>query len=376
MDLKDIVQKPCRIVVKIGSSLLVDQENLRIRDAWLGKLSEDIAELRKAGHQIIVVSSGAIAIGRGQIHDDGRWQLRHAQAAAAVGQIGLAGAWAGNLKKVGCPTGQILLTLQDTEERRRYLNARDTLATLLESDVVPVINENDTIATEEIRFGDNDRLAARVAAMMEADLLILLSDVDGFYDRPPSEDGAKHISLIAEVNQDIRAMAGVSGALGSGGMATKLDAAEIACQAGSAMVIGLGMVDHPLHALWQGVRHTLFLPTSDKRAARRAWIQGSLAPKGSLLVDTGAAKALLEGRSLLAVGIISLEGQFRRGDSIEVQDEDGRLLGVGLAGYDAQDVQRIIGKNSHEITDILGPGQRGAVIHRDHLVVKSRGLDG
>mgnify|MGYP001554385645 CR=1 FL=1 len=370
MDLKDILQKPCRVVVKIGSSLLVDPESLQIRGAWLGGLANDISKLRGAGHEVIVVSSGAIAIGRGQVRDEGRWQLRHAQAAAAIGQIGLAGAWASSLGEEGCHTAQILLTLQDTEERRRYLNARDTLATLLESDVVPVINENDTIATEEIRFGDNDRLAARVAAMMEADLLVLLSDIDGFYDRPPHLEGAQHIPVIEQVSEEIRAMAGASGALGSGGMATKLDAAEIACQAGCAMVIGLGVNDQPLTALTKDARHTIFLPTSDKQAARRAWIQGSLAPKGHVVVDDGAVRALADGRSLLAVGIISAEGHFLRGDSLEVRTEDGRLLAVGLAGYDVQDVQRIIGKHSHEIAVILGPGQRGAVIHRDHLVLK------
>ena len=360
-----------RIVVKVGSSLLVDGEQHQLKTSFLQMLAAELAALRDQHHDIILVSSGAIALGRDQIALSSRWQLRHAQAAAAVGQIALAGAWTEALKKQGLVAAQILLTMDDTENRRRYLNARDTLGTLLESHIIPIINENDTVATQEIRFGDNDRLAARVAAMMEADLLVLLSDVDGLYDRPPHQQNAQHIPLVESITKDVQCMAGASqSGLGSGGMMTKIDAGVIATSSGCAMIIASGLMPQPLSYLQQGGQHTLFLPQTDALSARHAWILGSLRQHGWIKMDQGASDAIIQGRSLLAVGVTEVNGDFERGDSIRLLGPEGQLLAVGLAGYDAQDMRRIMGKQSQDIETILGPGERGALVHRDHLVCK------
>ncbi len=318
-----------RIVVKVGSSLLVDTQKQKIFSEFLYDLVAELAVLRGQEKEIVVVSSGAIALGRTRLVHPEKWQLRHAQAAAAVGQISLASSWAKAWSTHNIDVAQILLTLDDTEERRRYLNARDTITTLLESGIVPVINENDTVATEEIRFGDNDRLAARVSAMIEADLLVLLSDVDGLYDRPPHDDNAKLIPDVFEINARIRSMAGASeSSVGSGGMITKLDAADIATASGCAMIIASGKVKNPLAYVRNGGVHTLFHPTTDAHDARRSWINGSLRSKGRVVIDQGAVQALHNGGSLLCVGIIKLQGDFRRGDTLEICDQQGQLLAV------------------------------------------------
>jgi glutamate 5-kinase len=361
-----------RLVVKIGSALVVDQEEAALRTAWLEGMASDIATLRARGTDVIVVSSGAIALARRSLSlNHRRLRLEEQQAAAAVGQIRLAQAWSEALSAKGLTAAQLLLTLGDTEDRRRYLNARATLNTLLGLGCIPVINENDTVATGEIRFGDNDRLAARVAEMTQADQLILLSDIDGLYSADPRRDAlAMHIPVVPRITPDIEAMGGEPPpGYSSGGMRTKLVAARIATQAGCAMAIAYGRADRPLDALRQGARCTWFLPSPEGRSARKRWIAGALAPLGALTVDGGAARALADGRSLLPAGVRAVEGTFERGDPVVVRAIDGKALARGLSAYASADAERIAGHRSDEIEAILGWRGRDEIIHRDDLVL-------
>ncbi|WP_448659977.1 glutamate 5-kinase [Sphingomonas sp. CJ99] len=355
-----------RLIVKIGSALLVDDGGVR-RD-WLAGIAADIAERARAGQQVAVVSSGAIALGarRLGLSKGGRASLEDAQAAAATGQIALSQVWAEVLGAKGLTAAQMLVTLDDLEDRRRYLNASATLDRLLGLNVVPVINENDSVATAEIRFGDNDRLAARVAQAAGAQGVILLSDIDGLYDRNPALPGAVHIPLVERIDGGIEGMAdrGSASGMGSGGMVSKIEAAKIACGAGVALAIASGRIDRPLSA---EARHTLFGP--EKRArARKAWLAGRLTAKGSIVVDAGAAKALSEGKSLLAAGAVSVRGAFFRGDPVTIEGPAGPIA-RGLSEYDAHDAARLLGKRSDEQAAILGYAPRSALVHRDHLVM-------
>jgi len=360
-----------RVVLKVGSSLLVDRGRGRLNHAWLAALAEDLAELHGRGADVLVVSSGAIALGRSVLGlAPGTLRLEESQAAAAVGQIALARLWSEALAHHGITAGQILLTLADTEERRRYLNARATTLKLLELRAVPVINENDTVATSEIRYGDNDRLAARVATMIGADLLILFSDVDGLYTAPPTSDpAARHIPVVERITPAIEAMAGGAGSdLSRGGMRTKIEAGKIATVSGTHMVIADGRLKNPLKAIAAGARCSWFLTSSNPITARKGWIAGALEPRGTLVVDAGPARALRGGASLLPVGVRRVEGAFARGDAVVVSD-GARELGRGLVAYDAEEAQKIIGRASAEIEDILGYPGRAEMIHRDDLAL-------
>ncbi len=361
-----------RVVVKIGSALLVDETSGGIRRRWLEALADDVAALRSEGKDVILVSSGAIAVGRRHLDlPEGSLRLEEKQAAAATGQIRLAHAYQEALARHGLSVAQVLLTLDDTEDRRRHLNARATLTTLLKFLAVPVINENDTVATSEIRFGDNDRLAARVAAMIGADALMLLSDIDGLYTADPKLDpAATHIGEVAELSAEIEAMAGEAlPGYSSGGMVTKLAAARIAVGAGCRMAIADGRVMHPIAAVAEGARCTWFLPAASPRTARKKWIAGSLKPVGSLTVDDGALRALSQGKSLLPAGVAGVEGEFERGDAVRVLDRQGREVARGLSAYSAADARRIMGHKSREIEARLGYRGRDEMIHRDDLVV-------
>ncbi len=360
-----------RIVVKVGSSLLVDSAAGGVKRAWLGSLAQDIAGLHRDGRDIIVVSSGAIALGRAVLKlPKGSLKLEDSQAAAAVGQIELARTWAEVLGEHSITAGQVLVTLGDTEERRRYLNARSTIARLLDWRAVPVINENDTVATTEIRYGDNDRLAARVATMASADLLVLLSDIDGLYDRPPGDGDASFIPVVSRVTAEIEAMAGGSGSeLSRGGMVTKIEAGKIATTAGTHMVIASGRIDHPLTAIAKGARCTWFLTPANPVTARKKWIAGSLEPRGTLTIDAGAVAALRRGKSLLPAGVIRIDGDFGRGDAVLIRGPDGAEVGRGLVAYDAADAAKIMRKSSSDIMLILGIEGRAEMVHRDDLVM-------
>ena len=361
-----------RLVIKLGSALVVDPQAASPRQGWLDGLAADIARLRATGVEIIVVSSGAIALARRTLGlMQPRLRLEEKQAAAAVGQIRLAQAWTEALSAQGLTAAQLLLTMEDTEDRRRYLNARATLTTLLGLGCVPVINENDTVATTEIRFGDNDRLAARVAEMVQADQLVLFSDIDGLYAADPRRDpSAAHIPVVPVMTPEIDAMGGEPPpGYSSGGMRTKLAAARIATSAGCAMAIALGHQPHPLRALAEGARCTWFLPVQDGRSARKRWIAGSLSPLGSVTVDAGAARALGAGRSLLPAGVRAVAGDFVRGDAVRVLGPDGAEVARGLSAYTSEDARRIIGHRSEEIEAILGWRGRDELIHRDDLVL-------
>ena len=365
-----------RIVVKVGSSLLVDSGASRVKEEWLISLADDIARLHQDRRDLLVVSSGAIALGRAVLKlGNGPLRLEDSQAAASVGQIALARTWAEVLSRHGITAGQVLVTLQDTEERRRYLNARSTIERLLEWRAVPVINENDTVATNEIRYGDNDRLAARVATMASADLLVLLSDVDGLYDAPlgkPIASGTnpKLVPLVERITPGIEAMAGSAGSeLSRGGMQTKIEAAKIATAGGTHMVIASGRVVHPLEAIAGGAPCTWFLTTGNPVAARKKWIAGSLEPKGILTIDAGAVAALRGGRSLLPAGVIRIDGSFARGDAVIIRGPDGAEVGRGLVAYDAGDAEKIRGRSSADIMLVLGIEGRAEMVHRDHLVL-------
>lgn len=361
-----------RLIVKIGSALLVDDVTGDIHRPWLQALSEDIARCRMRGQEVLIVSSGAIAVGRRHLGLVGRdLKLEEKQAAAATGQIRLAHAYQEALATHGITVAQILLTPDDTEERRRHLNARATLEQLLALGAVPVINENDTVATAEIRFGDNDRLAARVAQMISADTLVLLSDIDGLYTGDPRHDpAARHVPVVGDVTTEIEAMAGAAPTgYSSGGMVTKLAAARIAMAAGCRMVIARGEPLQPLRAIERGALATWFLPAAEPRTARKRWIAGTLNPVGVLAVDPGAAAALQRGTSLLPAGVVAVEGRFERGDAVIVRGPDGREIGRGLSAYSSDDARAIAGHKSGEIETILGYRGRDEMIHRDDLVV-------
>ena len=360
-----------RIVVKVGSALLVEAKGA-VRAAWLDGLASDIARLRARGQQVIVVTSGAIALGRPRLGLARRpARLDEKQAAAATGQILLARAWQEALGRHGLETAQILITLDDTEARRRYLNARATVDTLLRLGVVPVVNENDTVATSEIRIGDNDRLSARVAVMASAECLVLLSDIDGLYTADPRRDPeARHLPLVEAITAEIAAMAGGSGSqIGTGGMVTKIEAARIATRAGCAVVLGKGAVDRPVAALEGGAPCTLFPAQGSPRRARKDWIAASLGVSGSLVIDEGAVQALKRGGSLLPPGVRAVEGSFEKGDTVLVTTAAGRPVAKGLVAYDAADARRIAGHRTEEIESILGYRWRDELVHRDDLVV-------
>ena len=365
-----------RLVVKIGSALLVDEATGRIRTDWLAALASDVAGLRRQGCEAVIVSSGAIAVGREHL-GLGRGtvartlKLEEKQAAAATGQIRLAHAYQTALAAHDLTVAQLLLTPDDTEQRRRHLNARTTVDTLLKLGAVPVINENDTVGTTEIRFGDNDRLAARVAQMISADTLVLLSDVDGLYTADPRRDPlAQRIARITRISTEIEAMAGrAPPGYSSGGMVTKLEAARIALAAGCRMAIAFGPPAHALRAIADGAPCTWFLPTSEPRAARKRWIAGTLHPVGSLTIDAGAVAALRRGKSLLPAGVVRVEGDFDRGDPVTVVDPDGGRVAQGLCAYSAADARRIAGRRSGEIAVILGFQGRDEMIHRDDLAI-------
>jgi glutamate 5-kinase len=356
-----------RLVVKVGSALLVGPDG-KVRRAWLASLVDDIAARIADGQQIVIVSSGAIALGARKLglSGGGRASLEDAQAAAATGQIALAGCWADLLGERGLTAAQMLLTLDDLEDRRRYLNARATIDRLLGLGAVPIVNENDSVATEEIRFGDNDRLAARVAQAAGAQGLVLLSDVDGLYDRNPAEPGAKLIPHVARVDAAIEAMADTRSAsgMGSGGMISKLQAAKIACGAGVTMAIATGRIDHPL----ANPGGTVFAAAKGS-GARKAWLAGRIAPRGTVHVDAGAATALAAGRSLLAAGAMRIEGSFRRGDLVAIVGPDGMPIARGLIEYDDADAARICGLRSNAIAEQLGQPPRAALVHRSHMVL-------
>jgi glutamate 5-kinase len=361
-----------RIVVKVGSSLLVDHAAGGLKRDWLEGLAADIAALHKDGRDVLVVSSGAIALGRAVLGlPRGPLKLEEAQGAAAVGQIALARAWSEVLGRHGITTGQVLVTLQDTEERRRYLNARSTIDKLVEWRAVPVVNENDTVATSEIRYGDNDRLAARVATMVSADLLVLLSDIDGLYDKPPAPgNDAKLVPVVARITPEIEAMAGVSASeMSRGGMVTKIEAGKIATTAGTHMVIASGRVQNPLECIADGAPCTWFLTPANPVTARKKWIAGSLEPRGAVHIDAGAVRALRGGASLLPAGVVKIEGAFGRGDAVVVRGPDGGEIGRGLVAYDADDAEKIKGRSSADVLSILGFTGRTAMIHRDDLAL-------
>ncbi|MGH8298363.1 MAG: glutamate 5-kinase [Steroidobacteraceae bacterium] len=364
--------KARRVVVKVGSALLTDAETGRINRAWLETLIEDLLRLRKRDQQVILVSSGAIALGRRQLGlEKGPLRLEESQAAAAVGQIRLAHSYKELLESRDVTVAQVLLTLEDSERRHRYLNARATLETLLSLGALPVINENDTVATAEIRYGDNDRLAARVAQMASADCLVLLSDVDGLYTADPNKDReASFIEQVRKITPEIEAMAGRSlTEVGSGGMATKILAARIAVSAGCHMCIAAGHHRHPVRRIEEGARCTWFVPSATPVAARKQWIAGTLRPSGAVTIDPGALRALLDGRSLLPAGVINARGRFERGDTVSVLTIDGTEIARGIVAYSDVDAAKIMGHKSAEIEGILGFRGRDEMIHRDDLVL-------
>jgi glutamate 5-kinase len=364
-----------RVVVKIGSSLLIDAATRQPTRDWLAAVASDLAALKAEGREVIVVSSGSIALGRGRLPALGA-RLEDKQAAASVGQSLLMAAWSGALDPHGLIAGQVLLTRDDTERRRRWLNARATVEALLTHGVIPIVNENDTVATEEIRYGDNDRLAARTAQLARADLLVLLSDVDGLYTADPRRDpNAAHLPLIETLSPDILAMGGGANAdagVGTGGMATKLAAAQIARSAGCATIIASGQTLSPLNAIRDGARATLIAAPDGPMAAYKQWIAGSLSPTGTLTLDAGAVTALKAGKSLLPAGVTAVSGGFEKGDCVRLIDPNGRAVGVGLAAYAADEAARLCGRRSDEIETLLGYRGASVLIHRDDMVLEDR----
>lgn len=360
-----------RVVIKIGSALFVDQQTGAMNRTWLEGVCADVADLRRAGTEVVIVSSGAVALGRRELNLQRRSRLEESQAAAAAGQIVLAHAYQEILRGLGLTTAQVLLTLDDSERRERYLNASKTLRTLLSYGAVPVINENDTVATQELRYGDNDRLSARVAQMVSAECLVLLSDVDGLYTADPRRDqNARYVEEVTELTREVLDMAGGPGSShGSGGMRTKLEAARIAVGAGCRMCIATGRVARPISALLQGGKATWFLPSATPGAARKQWIAGTLSPKGSLRVDAGAERALAAGRSLLPAGVTAVDGPFGHGDAVSVLAPDGREIARGLTAYPADEAAQIAGRRSGDIQEILGYSGGDEIIHRDDLVL-------
>lgn len=360
-----------RLVVKVGSSLLVGDDGQTNR-LWLEKLADDVAMLARLGQELLIVSSGAIAIGSSLLGiNKRRARLEDLQAAAAAGQVHLVHAYQEALRRHNITAAQILLTPDDTEDRRRFLNARRTLGVLIERSVVPIINENDTVATAEIRYGDNDRLAARIAQLVMADALVLLSDVDGLYSADPGAHAdAKHIAEVTAINSEILAMAGETRSdIGTGGMATKVQAASIATHAGCSTLIASGVVDNPLQALNNGARCTIFRATATPASARKQWLAGALEVRGELHLDDGALRALGDGASLLPVGVTSVVGNFGRGDVVSLRDASGKLIGRGLAEYSADEARRLLGCRSDGIEAVLGYRGRASMVHRDELVL-------
>ncbi|MEE2699550.1 MAG: glutamate 5-kinase [Pseudomonadota bacterium] len=372
MSMSKRIEDGQRIVIKVGSALLADQQNGAVHREWLEALATDIAAFHKRGQDIVLVSSGAIAIGRRRLGlSDGRLKLDDNQAAAAAGMVRLAHAYEEALGDFQITVGQVLLTSDDTENRRRYINARNTLEALLKLGAIPVINENDTVATDEIRFGDNDRLAARVAAMISADILVLLSDIDGLYSADPrTNSNATFVPEVTEITAKIEGMAGAA-PLGDsrGGMVTKLSAAKVCLNNGCRMVIMDGKAPYPLKRLQKGETATWFLPSATPRTARKKWISGTLSPSGSVILDNGAVSALKAGKSLLPAGVIAIEGVFQRGDAVYIKDRDGRELGRGLVTYGVEDARLIIGHKTSEIESLLGYRGRDSIIHRDDMVL-------
>jgi len=360
-----------RLVIKVGSSLLIDSDD-KVHRGWLEGLAENIATLKSNGQEVLIVSSGAIAIGSTVLGiNKRRARLEDLQAAAAAGQVQLVTAWQEALALHGITAAQVLLTPEDTENRRRFLNARGTLEKLLDHSVVPIINENDTVATEEIRYGDNDRLAARVAQLVMADALILLSDVDGLYTADPgSFDAAEHIPEVHKITEDIQAMAGETRSdIGSGGMSTKVQAARIATHAGCSTVIASGAIERPLDSLASGGTCTIFRAQGSPAAARKQWLAGVLEVRGELRLDDGAVNALNDGKSLLPVGVVEVVGNFRRGDVVTLVDSRGNELGRGLAEYSSEEAERLAGCHSEQIEERLGYRGRSVMVHRDELVL-------
>jgi glutamate 5-kinase len=360
-----------RLVVKVGSSLLVDEQG-QLNRSWLETLADDLSDLAGKGHDVLVVSSGAIAIGSSVIGiNKQRARLEELQAAAAAGQVQLVHAYQEALAQRDIAAAQVLLTLDDTENRRRFLNARRTLGKLIERSVIPIINENDTVATTEIRYGDNDRLAARVAQMVMADALVLLSDVDGFYTADPHSDrSAEHVPEVAVINKEILSMAGETRSdIGSGGMSTKVQAASIATHAGCSTIIASGIIEYPLQALSDGARYTIFPASATPAAARKQWLAGVLEVCGELQLDDGAVKALGAGNSLLPVGVVAVAGNFRRGDVVALKNASGNDIGRGLAEYSNDEASRLVGLQSDQIEAALGYRGRAVMVHRDELVL-------
>ena len=363
-----------RIIIKVGSALLVDNKSGKINEAWLESLAKDIVALISLKKEILIVSSGAIALGRHAIEVKEKYiELQESQAAAAIGQIELAFAWKSALKNENIKCAQILLSPEDTETRRRHLNARATISTLIKFNIVPVINENDTVTTTEIRFGDNDRLAARVAQMSSSDLLILLSDIDGLYENDPQKyTNAKHIPIVEEITKEIMQMAGSTNyEYASGGMTTKLEAAKITRISGCALIICNGDNFNPIQKLAEGGKHTIFKVNDNPLSARKSWIAAGLNIVGSVVLDNGAIKALKNGSSLLPAGIIKVSGVFERGDLINVLNIEGQAVASGLSAYGSKEAKKIAGKKTRDIKPLLGYTGRDELIHRDDLVFKS-----
>ncbi len=365
-------RKARRVVIKIGSVLLVNYQTGALHRAWLDAMCDDIAEMRKRGQEVVVVTSGAIAVGRGPLGLGSRaMRLEEKQAAAATGQMRLTQAYQEALDRHGLTVAQVLLTIDDMEDRRRFLNARSTLDTLLRLDAVPLINENDTVATQEIRFGDNDQLAARVAAMIGADVCVLLSDTDGLYSNDPAvSSDAKHIPTVRKIDKGILEMAGAARpGIGTGGMVTKLMAAEICMEAGCHLAVAPGVIANPLCALEAGGRCTWFISSAEPRVARKNWISGALTASGSLIINQGAGAALENGKSLLPTGVTSVDGQFERGDLVCIVGYDGKVIGKGLTAFGSEDVMLRKGRRSTEIEAILGYEGRSEIVHQDDLVL-------
>ena len=368
-----ILDSAKRIVIKVGSSLLIDEKTHKINDKWLKSLVEDILLLKKDGKEVVIVTSGAVALGTAYIKSKGRTlKLEEKQAAAACGQTDLIRNYQKYFNEEKKQTAQILLTIFDSENRRHYLNAKNTIETLLENDVVPIINENDSVATHELRFGDNDRLAAKVAQMTGSDYLILLSDVDGLYTSNPKLDSsAIHISQIDEINEQIEAMAteALSSSVGSGGMITKIAAAKIAMKCGCNMILTKGNQNHPIKSLLSGAKHTLFISKKNPISARKQWIASSLTVSGEIVVDSGAITALRNGKSLLPAGVIDVKGKFERGDAVEIKNCKLQKIGIGITAYSSNDARMIMGHKSQEIEHIVGFSGRSDLIHRDDMVL-------
>lgn len=360
-----------RIVIKVGSSL-VAEAGLGVRKAWLAAMAEDLAALQAAGKEVILVSSGAVALGRPTLgFGNGKLNLEEKQAAAAAGQPLLMQAWSQALAKHQAQAAQLLLTLEDSEDRQRYLNARATFTTLLAHGLIPIVNENDSVATAELKFGDNDRLAARVAAMLAADVLVLFSDVDGLYTKNPTQHAdALHIPVIRQLTPEVMAMGGgAASAVSNGGMKTKLEAAQMATASGCHMVIAKGIEKHALATLLGGGKASWFIASTKPQLARKHWIATTVKPRGSLVIDAGAARALRSGKSLLPAGVVAIEGRFARGDIVRICSSEGAELARGIAGYDASEARKIMGKKSDAVAEILGPAARATLIHRDDLAL-------